>query len=107
MSYIQRQKLKLRKGRTKEFYKINVIRFIEENFNSNQVWLPELVVKIFNKFHFNVNDIKNMILQVFKEKSKIFKVDYISSDLIKYWERRFYPEHNNNYINYLIINRNI
>ena len=101
MSYNKRQKLKLKKGRPKNPYKINIDKFINESFKGKYIWVPELVSKIFNEYHFNIEHIKKLIIHFCTDKNINFYL--ISEDFLKYWEKRFYPKLKGKYYIYYLI----
>lgn len=97
----------------KPFYEFDLIEFIKCNFNSRQVWIPELIHKIVKRFRFSVNEIKIYLAKearhnsqlTFERTSEIFlidgKIDKKKIDSATY----LFPKINNSYISHIILRR--
>lgn len=55
----------------KPFIKFDLVNFLLENFNTRFIWIPELILKISEKYRFSVDDIKTFIISEIKENNKL------------------------------------
>lgn len=97
----------------KEFVPFDMSAFISENFNLRNIFIPELIFKIAEKYRYSVNDIKNFIIQyinlndnvTFERTSEIFLIQgKTSKENIKKYTY-LYPLMDNYYISNLIIRK--
>jgi len=98
---------------TKEFTPFDLIKFMSENFDTRNIWIPELIFKLVEKFRYSVIDIKQFIVEnvnsnhniTFERTSEIFLIKQkTSKENIKKFTY-LYPLIDNYYISNLIIRK--
>lgn len=97
----------------KPFYEFDLIDFIEGNFGSKHILIPELIYQIIRNYRFSVSDIKSfIILQIrnnsrltYERTSEIFLIK--GKTAIKNIEAATYlfPKINNSYVSHIIIRK--
>lgn len=97
----------------KPFYEFDLIDFIEGNFSSKHILIPELIYQIVRNYRFSVSDIKSfIILQIrnnnrltYERTSEIFLIK--GKTTIKNIEAATYlfPKINNSYVSHIIIRK--
>lgn len=97
----------------KPFIDFNLIEFIESNFSSRHILIPELINQIVRNYRFSVSDIKSFIvLQIqnnnrltYERTSEIFLIK--GKTAIKNMEAATYlfPKINNSYVSHIIIRK--
>ena len=97
----------------KEFVPFDLQSFISENFNSRNIWIPELILKLVETFRYSVIDIKHYIIEninsneniTFERTSEIFLIkEKTSKENVKKFTY-LYPVMDNYYISNLIIRK--
>lgn len=97
----------------KKFKPFDFQKFISENFNSRNIWIPELIYKITEQYRYSVNEIKEYIIQninsndklTFERTSEIFLIKGKTSKKNIKEATYLYPLIDNYYISNLIIRK--
>lgn len=97
----------------KSFEKFDLIEFIQQNFNSRHIWIPELIHKIVRKYRYAVNDIKSFIVSevlsnpklTFERTSEIFLIKGKTSKKNIESATYLFPKVNNSYISHIILRK--
>lgn len=97
----------------KPFEKLDLIEFIQQNFNSRQIWIPELIHKVVRKYRYAVNDIKDFIVSetlsnpklTYERTSEIFLIKGKTSKKNIESATYLFPKVNNSYISHIILRK--
>lgn len=97
----------------KDFKPFDFRKFLSENFNSRDIWMPELIYKIAEKYRYSVNEIKKYIIQnihtddklTFERTSEIFLIKGKTSEKNIKDAIYLYPLIDDYYISNLIIRK--
>lgn len=112
------EKLPLNKGMSiayfiKPFEKFDLIDFIEQNFNSKHISMPELIFKIVKQYRYSVAEIKHFIVSeiqsnerlTYERTSEIFLIKGKTSKKNIESATYLFPKINSSYVSHLIIRR--
>lgn len=81
----------------------SVIEFISNNYKSNYIYIPQLVLDIVMSYRFSISDIKNLIIvQSIDNRDKI-SMQRTSEIFIEEKEKVLLPKHRNTYVSHLLI----
>lgn len=97
----------------KPFTKFDLIDFIEQNFNSKHISIPELVFKIVKQYRYGVSEIKSFIVLeiqsngrlTYERTSEIFLIKGKTSKKNIESATYLFPKINNSYVSHLIIRK--
>lgn len=97
----------------KPFNKFDLIEFIQQNFNSRHVWIPELIHKVVRRYRFSVNDIKSFIVSevlsnpklTFERTSEIFLIKGKTKTKNIASATYLFPKINDTYISNIILRK--
>ncbi|MFP3591334.1 hypothetical protein [Chryseobacterium sp. SIMBA_038] len=95
------------------FEKFDLIEFVQQNFNSRQIWIPELIHKIVRKYRYAVSDVKDFIVSevlnnsklTYERTSEIFLIKGKTSKKNIESATYLFPKVNNAYISHIILRR--
>lgn len=87
---------------------VNIIEFIRSSFNSRQVEVPELLLKICIEFRISLNDAQDWVISAYKSNKQVISIErtseiFIKRGEIKNEERFPYLKIEDSYISHLII----
>jgi len=97
----------------KEFECFDLVNFLEENFKTRHVWIPDLIFKIAFEFRYSVSDIKKFIVQEIKNNnrftyertSEIFIIKGKTSAKKMESASYLFPKINNSFISHLTLRK--
>lgn len=87
----------------KEKPSINLLNFIQSEYNSNYIHIPKLILRIALKFRYSIVDIKSMIIEQASADGNRFSLQRTSEIFIKNSEIDFVPQYKDSYISHLLI----
>ena len=81
----------------------SVIDFIKNNYKSNYIYIPELILKIILKYRFSLDEIKNKIVNQCLENKDLISMQRTSEIFVEEKEKILLPMYRNSYISHLLL----
>ncbi len=88
----------------------DILKFIPISFNSNYIYIPELVLRLCLKYRAKVENIKNLVINVYVKNKDKFSLERTSEVFIKSKEFRdneiiFFPKYKDSFVSHLIVRK--
>jgi len=88
----------------------NLIDFLNENYNNNYIYLPQLVLDLVFKFRLSIKKIQNLIIEQYKIHKEFLSFErtseiFIKKQEIKEGDRILFPKYRDSYVSHLIIRK--